>query len=451
MSSEVASSHQADVLDRPISRWRQWSVTGMVLLFVVVSWADKSVLGIVAQPVMRELGLSAAQFGFLASSFSFLFSVTAFLGGMIADRVALRWVLFTLAALWSLTAVPVLVTTSFAALLVSRISLGAAEGPSTPVAHAFTYTWFPNSQRGLPAAVLTSGASIAKIALGPALALIVAAFGWRAGFAALSLIGVVWCVGWLVVGRPGPFGAGSGSGRNSATGQEPALVSRIPLVRVAMTGTFIGLVVAYFVQYSLVTVVLTWLPSYFSQVWGLSMVQSGSLLGLPSITGMACLLVMGAVTDRMLRRGVTSRRARGVLGGVVVLVGGIALVLIPLFPQPAIGLALLLVGYGFSSALQAICNPAIAEIVPASQRGSALGLLVAIGSTGGVLAPWLAGVVLDSAGGAAGYGNAFQIFGGMLVLGGALCWWLVNPERDAAKLAAVVGPSGADPLRSPHQ
>ena len=436
MSSEVTAHTHADVLDHPISRWRQWSVTGIVLLFVVVSWADKSILGIVAQPVMKELGLTAAQFGFLASSFSFLFSITALLGGIIADRFALRWVLFTLAILWSLTALPVLITASFGALLVSRIALGAAEGPATPVAHAFTYTWFPNNQRGFPSAVLTSGASIAKIALGPVLALIVAGFGWRAGFATLGLIGVLWCCAWLVVGRPGPFGAGSEQAQGPLTDQEPVAVSRIPLTRVAMTGTFIGLMVAYFVQYSLVMVVLTWLPSYFSQVWGLSTVQSGSLLGLPSITGMAGVLLMGAVTDRMLRRGVTSRRARGVLGGVVVLVGGIALMLIPFSPRPAFGLVLLLIGYGFSSALQAICNPAIAEIVPAGQRGSALGLLVAIGSLGGVFAPWLTGAILDAAdSAAAGYGNAFQVFGAMLVLGGALCWWLVNPERDAARLA----------------
>ena len=411
-----------------------WLVTATVLLFVVINWADKAIVGLIAQPVMKELGLSAAQFGFVGSAFSFLFSISALIGGIIADRTSMRWMMFALAALWSLTTVPVLAAGTFGALLASRIALGAAEGPANGVAHSFTYTWFPNERRGLPAAVLTSGASIAKIAFAPLLAVVIAAFGWRAGFVALAVVGLVWCVLWLFIGRPGPYAArpvSAGEDRSSEADHR-----HVSLLRVACTGTFIGLVATFFVQYALVTVILTWLPSYFGSVWGFSEVQSGSLLGLPSITGMACLFLAGWLTDRLLRRGVSSRRARGTLGGIAVTLGGIALALIPVVPSPIVGVALLLVGYGLASAIQAVANPAIVELVPPARRSSVLGVFLAIGYLGGLVAPWLTGVVLDSApDSATGYGRAFQIFGVALGVAGLLCVMLVDPERDARRLA----------------
>ncbi|HJQ48087.1 MAG TPA: MFS transporter [Amycolatopsis sp.] len=411
------------------------------LSFVVINWADKAILGLIAGPVMKEFGLSAAQFGFVGSSFSFLFSITALVGGVIADRTSLRWMMFALAALWSLTTVPVLAAGTFGALLASRIALGAAEGPAAGVAHSLTYTWFPNDRRGLPAAVLTSGTSISKIAFAPLLAVVIAAFGWRAGFVALAIAALVWCLLWLSVGRTGPYAARPTSTTAEATspgakgphGQVPA---RVSLLRVVCTGTFIGLVTTFIAQYALVSVILTWLPSYFRAVWGFSEVRSGSLLGLPSITGMACVVLAGWLTDRLLRRGVSSRAARGAVGGIAVALGGVALALIPVISSPVVGVALLLIGYGLAASVQAVANPAIVELVPPACRSSVLGVFLAIGYLGGLVAPWLTGVVVDGAPDpATGYGRAFQIFGVALVVTGLLCLMIVNPERDARRLA----------------
>ena len=46
-------------------RWLPWVVTAMVVGFAIINWADKALLGLVAQPVIQEFGLTAAQFGLL--------------------------------------------------------------------------------------------------------------------------------------------------------------------------------------------------------------------------------------------------------------------------------------------------------------------------------------------------------------------------------------------------
>jgi MFS family permease len=64
---------------------------------MLINFADKTVVGLAAVPIMRDLELTPRQFGFLGSSFSFLFAVSGILVGFVANRIATRWVLLALA------------------------------------------------------------------------------------------------------------------------------------------------------------------------------------------------------------------------------------------------------------------------------------------------------------------------------------------------------------------
>jgi MFS family permease len=108
-----------------------WGITGWLTIMMIINWADKGVIGLAAGPIMHELHLSPTQFGLAGSSLFFLFCVTPIAVGLIANRVSTRWVLATLVVVWSLAQAPVLLFATLPALLVSRILLGAAEGPST--------------------------------------------------------------------------------------------------------------------------------------------------------------------------------------------------------------------------------------------------------------------------------------------------------------------------------
>lgn len=423
-----------------------WTVTAMAVLFIAVSWADKAVLGLAATPLMKELHLSESQFGFVGSSFYFLSIVTCLLGGVIADRTKLRWALFILALAWSATSVPVLLYASLGTLLFGRIALGAVEGPANPVAMALTYTWFPNERRGLPSGLLQAGATVAKLGMAPILAVIMGVWGWRGGFAALVIIGLVWCVVWLPLGRTGPYAApektAAAPRTEDAAGPGPAPAGPavtdgpdVPIWRVARTPTFIASTIGNFVVFGLATLVITWLPSYFQAVLGMGEVQAGSLLGLPSVFGVVCLVGLGWISDRLLRRGVTSRKARGLLGGASMTIGGILLTASGYTPAAIAGLVLLLLGYAGSSGSVGIAGPVVAELVAQKRRAGTLGLYLALGTLSGIIAPWLTGVILDAAATpAAGYRTVFSVFGIALAVAGVVYLLLVNPERDRASL-----------------
>lgn len=85
---------------------RAWTVTALLVVFMMVNFADKSVLGLAADEIRADLHLSATQFGLANSAFFLLFSVAAIVVGMAADRVSPKLLLLVMAVLWSVAQVP---------------------------------------------------------------------------------------------------------------------------------------------------------------------------------------------------------------------------------------------------------------------------------------------------------------------------------------------------------
>jgi MFS family permease len=415
------------------SRGKAWGFTGLLMFLYIVNWADKAVLGLVAQPLAEELGLSASQIGLIGSAFFVAFTVGNLAAGLLNRWMALKWSLAVLAAGWSFAMLPVPFAAGFTVLLLSRMLLGFLEGPSSPIVHTALYSWHPREKRGVPSACITASASLAKIAVAPALALVVAAFGWRAAFFVLAAAGLVWLLVWLPTWTPGPYGEDKAS-RPAGTSDEPS----VPWAKVLLSPTFLGSALAAMVMYALVTVVLTWLPSYFELGLGYSRVQAGAMFGFPSIASLVAMFALTLISDRLIARGATSRTLRGIVPSVGLLACGISMALLPMIGTPALAVALVSIGYSFGSAIFPLFNAALSEIVPPRQLAGMLGVYMAVMALGGIYGPYLTGVIVDNAGSpAAGYAQAFQILGVMAIVGGlaALLW--VNPERDKVRLRGV--------------
>jgi len=412
-----------------------WTITILLVLFIVVNWADKAILGLVATPVMKELGVGEAEFGFIGSSFYFLFSLTGMLVGFLANRLPTKWILLVMALLWSVTQLPVVMLTSVGALMFSRISLGAAEGPSGALANNLAFTWFPDNRRSVPSSLISSGASIAKIAIAPVLTLVIVAWGWRSAFWVLIAFGVVWSAAWLLIGKEGPYGTKTDENRNAVTDTQEDRPVRFR--HLALNGTFIGACIGTFTQYAMVTVILTWFPAYMEDGLGFTQAQAGFLFGLPSVTGMAAMVGSAALADRALRRGGTSRKARAVASTVCMIIGGAILLATPLAPNRYWAVAFVVVGYGVSCAVNPLMAATVGALAPARQRAGTLGLYLAIQNSSGIVAPMVTGAIVGAAATELlGYTHAFQVWGAVVIAGAVVLALLVHPERDVAKIAA---------------
>ncbi|MEU2494093.1 MFS transporter [Streptomyces sp. NPDC007883] len=173
----------------------------------MINFADKSVLGLAADQIREDLGLSAAAFGLANSAFFLLFSVCGAAVGLLADRIRPKWLLLAMAVLWSLSQAPLAVGGGFAVLIASRVLLGAAEGPAFPVAQQATLSWFPNHRRNLPGALIVLGITLGVLVAAPVLTWVIHHHGWRSAVAVVALAGVVWALLWIPFGGEGPYAA----------------------------------------------------------------------------------------------------------------------------------------------------------------------------------------------------------------------------------------------------
>ncbi|MGW2346974.1 MFS transporter [Streptomyces sp. NPDC001661] len=407
---------------------RAWTVTALLVVFMMVNFADKSVLGLAADEIRADLHLSATQFGLANSAFFLLFSVAAIVVGMAADRVSPKLLLLVMAVLWSVAQVPAAIGGGLAVLIGSRIFLGAAEGPAFPVAQQATLSWFPNDKRNLPGALITIGITLGVIISSPSLSWVIQNHGWRSALWVLAGIGVVWAVLWSLFGADSPRARATTTTKAADDG-----APKVPYRKIFASRTWIGTTLAYFMSYWSVALMLVWMPSYLRNALDYSAATAGKLVVLPWAVGAVVLLGQAALTGRLMRRGVVSRKARGWVGGFMLAIGAVCCLLTPFVDSVPAQTVLVALGFGFSGSYATVAATTVAELAPAARSGGALGLMNALVTVSGLLAPAAVGALVDAQGDA-GYQHAVLVTGILVAVGAVLAFALIDPERDRARL-----------------
>jgi MFS family permease len=407
-----------------------WKITFLLFLFMLVNFADKMVVGLAGVPIMTELKLDPAQFGLLGSSFFFLFSISAIVVGFIVNRIATRWVLLVLAAVWALAQFPMVGTAGFTTLLVCRVILGAGEGPAGSVAVHAVYKWFPDAKRTLPTAVLSQGSAFGVILAVPALNWVIVNYSWHYAFGALGVAGLMWVAAWLIMGKEGPL---------VQTVAMAAADPRIPYFQLLTSRTFIGCCAATFGAYWALSLGLTWFTPFIVKGLGFSQEDAGWVSILPWAFGAATVLLTGWISQLLMARGVSTRGARGVLGAAPLIAGGSILAVLPYVDGVRLQIAVLAVGSGLCGSIYVVCPPMLAEFTPVSQRGAVIAIYGAIYTLAGVIAPSVMGSVIQhSAGLLEGYRNGFTINAVIMVTSGLLGLLLLWPNSESARLTREV-------------
>ncbi len=410
-----------------------WKITFLLFLFMLVNFADKIVVGLAGVPIMTELKLDPEQFGLLGSSFFFLFSISAIVVGFIVNRVETRWVLLVLALVWALAQFPMVGTIGFTTLLICRIILGAGEGPAASVAAHAIFKWFPDEKRTLPIAILSQGSAFGVILAVPALNWIIVNHDWHYAFGALGVVGLMWVVAWLILGKEGPLVESA-----ATAAAEP----RIPYARLLTSRTFVGCVAATFGAYWALSLGLTWFTPFIVKGLGFSQHQAGFISILPWVFGAIVVMLTGWVSQSMLARGFTTRGARGVLGSAPLIVGGAIMAIMPHVAPGGLTIALLVFGSGLCGSIYVVCAPMIGEFTPVSQRGAVISIYGALYTLAGIVAPAVMGSVIQHAGNLFdGYMTGFTINAAIMITSGLLGLLLLWPNTERARLRDAAVPS----------
>jgi hypothetical protein len=129
---------------------------------------------------------------------------------------------------------------------------------------------------------------------------------------------------------------------------------RVPYFQLLTSRTFIGCCAATFGAYWALSLGLTWFTPFIVQGLGFSQKDAGWVSVLPWLFGAVTVLTAGWVSQVMLARGFTTRGARGVLGSVPLIVGGLILATLSYAQPGGLMIALLVVGSGLCGAIYVV-------------------------------------------------------------------------------------------------
>ncbi len=406
-----------------------WKITALLFLYMVVNFADKIVVGLAGVPIMADLKLTPQQFGFLGSAFFFLFSIAAIVVGFIVNKVETRWVLLVLGVIWAVVQFPMYWEVSFTTLLICRIILGAGEGPAFSVAAHAIYKWFPDEKRTLPTAILSQGSAFGVILAVPALNWVIVNYSWHHAFFALGVVGLIWVALWIMMGKEGPLTSHAEAAQGST--------QTYPYSRLLTTPTFIGSVLATFGAYWVLSIGLTWFTPFIVKGLGFSQKEAGLISILPWVFGACVVLFTGWLSQRLMGRGMNTRKARGILGAAPLVVGGLILLAMPYVTDRGLLIGLLVFGSGLCGSIYVVCPPMLGEFTPTSQRGAVIAIYGGLYTIAGVLsAAVMGGVIQKASSEMAGYLTGFQINGAILILSGLIGLALLRPNTEKARLQA---------------
>ncbi|MER7399529.1 MFS transporter [Streptomyces sp. NPDC000151] len=426
-------------------RGRAWRTTWLLLGFMLVNFADKTVMGLAANPMMHDLGLTREQFGTASSAFFALFSLAALAGSFLTRTVRTSVLLLGMALLWSAAQLPMLVgAAGFGVLVATRVLLGAAEGPASPVALHHLYGWFEQKDRTLPTAVLLTGAAAGVAVAAPTLGVVIDHWGWRWAFGVVGLVGLGWAAVWLRYGKEGPLAPPVGGRRTpgpvSAGAAVTGAAAAVPYRKLLLSGTWLAAALGSFAAYWTLSAGLTWSADYFQEVGGLSLRGASLLIMLSALSKGAAMLTHGALVQWSVKRAAAGLPPRlawssGVKTGLVMILAGVAMVGFAATDVLWLKIVLLLGPMAVTDIVLTVAATAVSRISPADRRGVTLGALTGVFALAGVLAPLVMGHIVDTGTTvASGYFGAYVLMAVLVTAAGVAVTLLLRPERDARRL-----------------
>ena len=307
---------------------RRWiPVLALVAVATMVNYLDRTVLGIAAPYLTKELGLTAASMGIVFSAFSWSYAALQIPGGIFLDRFGTRFTYSLALTLWSgFTAFMGLVT-SLPILLFTRIGVGVFEAPCFPANSRILATWFPQQERARANSIYSVGQYAGIAFLSVPLFWVMQQFGWRGLFFMAGGFGIVLgLLFWLFYREPSvdPHVSAAEMALIEAGGGGEYKGARVAfswsdIGKLLRHRQIIGASIGQFGGNSTQVFFVTWFPTYLVNVRGMTFINAGLMTMLPYLGASIGVLAAGQVSDRILKRTGSANFARKlpIVGGML--------------------------------------------------------------------------------------------------------------------------------------
>ena len=381
-------------------------VLALVAVGTMINYLDRTVLGIAAPSLTRDLGLTAAQMGLVFSAFSWSYALLQIPGGIFLDRFGTRVTYVVAVVFWSVCTALMGGVRSLNGLILTRIGVGVFEAPCFPANSRILATWFPQHERARANAIYSFGQYVGLGFLSVPLFWITLRFGWRGLFLIVGgfgiLFGLVW---WTLYRDPANSPVVNGAeleyieaGGGGEYKGEPVRFKWRHIAALLRRRQVLGASIGQFGGNSTQVFFVTWFPTYLVTARGMTFIQAGLMTALPYIGASIGVLVGGMMSDTILKRTGSANLARKlpIVGGMLLASTIVAANYVPAGRNGAVILIMSVAFFG-----QGMTNlgwTVVSDIAPKKLIGLTSGIFNFSANIAGILTPLVIGIAFELTG-----------------------------------------------------
>lgn len=397
------------------------SVTGLAISLAILSYVQRVAISEAAGPIMRDLHISKDQMGLIFGAFGLSYAAFEIPMGLLGDRLGVRRVLTQIVLAWSAFTALTGAAWNVASLYAIRFLFGAGEAGCFPNLTRMLSAWLPVRERMTAQSLMWACARWGGAATPPLTLLCIALFGWRMAFVSFAVLGVAWCIVFLLwfTDDPAQHRALNAAERKLLE-ESRVLTTHRPGQRrwlsLLLTPQVSLLALQYFCFSYVWYFYITWLPTYLERGRGQSPEHAAALAVLPLLFGGFGSLSTGVAPAWI------SRRAVAVCGFMAT-----AILLFAITHIQSVVLAMVAMGLAsFSSDLTMPISWDACADIGGPYTATVAATMNMLGNLAGFAAPVAGGIILERTGG------DWNLLLDTMVAAAAIsaaCWLYLRPEK----------------------
>lgn len=265
----------------------------MLCLVAFIMYVDRSNLSVAAPTIAKEFGLSQTRMGVAFAAFSISYSSLMIPGGWLSDRIGALKALVIYGTIWALATFATGLVGGFVGLLVARLFVGVGESAIYPTAARMIAMSMPRARHGTAQGLMHATGRLAN-AMAPMIVTgLIVWSSWRTAFIVLGLVTLAY-LGFMYVAMNGKAGRRETARASAPTRSKvdwPDMIRRVWPVTAACFCH--GWVLWFF---------LNWMPSFFSQSYGMDIGKTAVFSTVVLLGGMVGTGLGGFLSDWRFKR-----------------------------------------------------------------------------------------------------------------------------------------------------